>query len=70
MFIADLFPDSTVREVNAQTGIITTVAGNGTGGYSGDGGPATSAQLSFPAGVALDAHGNVFDRRLQQQRHP
>ena len=60
VFIADLFPDSNVREVNASTGIITTVAGNGTFGYSGDGGPATSAQLSFPAGVALDAHGNVF----------
>ena len=60
LFIADLFPDSTIREVNASTGIISTVAGNGTRGYSGDGGPATSAELSFPDALALDAHGNVF----------
>jgi sugar lactone lactonase YvrE len=41
-------------------GIITTVAGNGTGGFSGDGGPATSARLYIPAGVALDAAGNLY----------
>jgi hypothetical protein len=59
VFIADS-GDRLIREVNASTGIITTVAGDGTPGYSGDGGPATSAELSFPAGVAVDAHGNVF----------
>jgi len=41
-------------------GIITTVAGNGTQGFSGDDGPATSASLYSPAGVAVDAAGNVY----------
>ncbi|MGA8908099.1 MAG: RHS repeat-associated core domain-containing protein, partial [Acidobacteriaceae bacterium] len=49
-----------VRKVAASTGIITTIAGNGVLGYSGDGGPATSAELQYPGGVALDAHGNVY----------
>lgn len=40
--------------------IITTVAGNGTQGFSGDGGPATSASLSGPVGVALDGAGNLY----------
>ena len=40
--------------------IITTVAGNGTHGFTGDAGPATAAELSFPAGVAVDASGNLF----------
>jgi len=48
-----------VRKVSA-SGIITTVAGNGTEGFSGDGGPATSAQLDNPAGVAVDAPGNLY----------
>ncbi|MEZ4369009.1 MAG: hypothetical protein R2939_22420 [Kofleriaceae bacterium] len=42
------------------TGVISTAAGNGTGGRSGDGGAATSAQLFFPSGVAADSEGNVF----------
>ena len=41
-------------------GIITTVAGTGTAGYSGDGGQATSAQLNGPIGVAVDAPGNLY----------
>ncbi|RAJ92156.1 NHL repeat-containing protein [Larkinella arboricola] len=44
--------------LNAQ--IITTVAGNGTDGFSGDGGLATNAGLSLPYGVAVDAQGNLF----------
>ncbi len=48
-----------VRKVSP-TGIITTVAGNGTFAYSGDGGPATSAALGFPSSVAVDAKGNLF----------
>ena len=48
-----------IREVSS-SGIITTVAGNGSGSFSGDGGPATSAALSNPMGVAVDASGNLF----------
>jgi len=47
-----------VRKISA--GIITTVAGNGTPGSGGDGGPATSASLFAPAGIALDAAGNLY----------
>ena len=48
-----------IRKV-AANGIVTTVAGNGSHGYSGDGGLATSAQLYFPSGVAVDAAGNLY----------
>ena len=48
-----------VRKVSA-TGIITTIAGTGTLGFSGDGGPASTAELNQPGGVALDAAGNVY----------
>ena len=41
-------------------GIITTVAGNGTPGYTGDAGPATGAELNYPMGVAVDASGNLY----------
>ncbi len=41
-------------------GIITTVAGNGTQGFSGDGGPATSAQLNTPGGITVDSAGNLY----------
>src|SRR5437667_4629485 len=50
----------TVRRVDAGTGVITTIAGNGGGGFVGDGGPGTSAALSDPVDVAVDAAGNVF----------
>ncbi len=59
LFIADSY-NNIIRKVSASTGIITTVAGTGTGGYTGDGGPATSAQLAFPSGVVTDASGNIF----------
>ncbi len=52
--------NSVIRKVDAASGIITTLAGRGTRGYSGDGGPATSAQLNQPYRVAVDTAGNVF----------
>jgi uncharacterized repeat protein (TIGR01451 family) len=58
LFIADA-NNNRLRKVSA-TGVITTVAGNGTAGYSGDGGAATSASLSYPSGVAVDTTGNLF----------
>ena len=66
VYIADA-GNSLIRRVST-TGVITTVAGNyvldqsndGKGGFSGDGGPATSAQLNSPQGVALDQSGDLF----------
>jgi sugar lactone lactonase YvrE len=52
--------NSAVRKVDHSTGIITTVAGNFSAGYSGDGGAATAAQISFPAGVTFDPAGNMY----------
>ena len=49
-----------IREVVKATGDIITVAGNGTAGYSGDGGPATAAELDGPSGVAFDSAGDLF----------
>ena len=59
LYIADS-SNHRVRKVTASTGVITTFAGTGTAGYSGDGGAATSAQLSLPQGVAVDASGNLY----------
>ena len=59
LFIADS-QNGRVRRVDASTGIITTVAGNGGFTFSGDGGLATAASLNHPAGVALDTNGNLF----------
>jgi sugar lactone lactonase YvrE len=58
LFIAETGANR-IRQVNT-AGIISTVAGNGTTGFSGDGGPAPSAQLAFPAGIAVDGAGNLF----------
>lgn len=66
LFIAD-YANHRIRRVDAVSDIITTVAGNGTtnpgtgaGGFSGDGGPATSAELNFPYTVAFDPSGNMY----------
>ena len=58
VFVADYF-NHRIRRVDPQ-GIIHTHAGNGVGGYAGDGGPATVAHLHYPAGVAVDPAGNLF----------
>ena len=59
VYIAD-FGNSRVRKVSASGAIIGTVAGSGSTGYSGDGGPAANAQLNGPQGVAVDAAGNLY----------
>jgi sugar lactone lactonase YvrE len=58
LYIAD-YGAKYIQKVDTN-GIITTVAGNGIGNYSGDGGPATNASLIGPSGVACDAVGNVY----------
>jgi len=54
--------------VSAQTYTITTTAGNGTQGFSGDNGPATSAELSSPYAVAVDSAGNLYIADLNNNR--
>ncbi len=51
---------NTVLKLNSNTGVLTLAAGNGTAGYSGDNGPAVSAQLRDPFGLAVDAAGNLY----------
>src|SRR5262249_6786664 len=58
LYIADA-GNNRIRRVTA-AGIISTVAGNGTNGFSGDRGPATEAQLNDPRGVAVDSGGNLY----------
>jgi len=58
IFIADTI-NQRIRKVNT-SGIISTYAGNGTQGFSGDGGPATSAALTLPQGLSVDAEGNIY----------
>ena len=58
IYISDQL-NNVIREVNT-SGIIATVAGTGVFGFSGDGGPATRAEFGYPAGVALDAAGNLY----------
>src|SRR5690349_19720661 len=53
MFFAEM-QNHVVRRVDAKTGIISTVAGTGTAGFSGDGGPASAAQLRQPHSIAFD----------------
>lgn len=59
IYIADT-GNNRVRKVTVSTGIITTIAGNGTAGFAGDGGSPTAAQLSGPEGVAISNSGEVF----------
>lgn len=66
LYIADA-NDHRVRKITP-AGIISTVAGTGTPGSGGDGGPATEAQLSTPLRVAVDSHGNLYVTELNGHR--
>ncbi len=59
IYIADTNND-VIRKVTASNDIITTVAGSGSAGYSGDKGAATSAKLTIPDSVAVDSSGNIY----------
>ncbi len=59
VYIADSY-NNRIRKVTVSTGIISTFAGTGSKSYSGDNGPATSAALNYPEGVALDSAGKVL----------
>ena len=59
VFIADT-QNHAIRRLDAKTRILTTVAGDGTPGFAGDGGPAAKARLHFPTGLGLDGKGNLY----------
>src|SRR6201987_4420627 len=59
LYFSDTFNHS-IRRVDARTGVITTCAGCGEAGYSGDGGPATRARFNEPYGIAVDNAGNIY----------
>ena len=65
LFISDYY--NRVRWVSPE-GLITTVAGNGSGGYTGDGGLATSAEIDEPTGITLDASGDILFSDYQNSR--
>jgi hypothetical protein len=67
LYIADT-NNHRIREVSSASGVIATIAGNGTGGYNGDGIAATSARLNFPYAVAFDAAGNMYIPDSANQR--
>ena len=67
LYIADT-KNNRVRRLDLTSGTVTTVAGTGSPTYSGDGGPAVSATLSFPTGVALDTDGSLLIADANNQR--
>jgi len=66
LYVADL-TNNRIRKVTPQ-GVVSTYAGNGTAGFSGDGGPATSAEINGPLGVGLDSAGNLYIGDSYNQR--
>ncbi len=67
IYIADA-SNFRIRKITVSTGIISSVAGNGSAAYRGDGSAATMANLNNPTGVALDGSGNIFIADLYNQR--
>jgi hypothetical protein len=67
VYICDRY-NHRVRKVANATGIITTIAGNGSAGYSGDGGAATSASLNYPSAVYVDPFGIIYIADQENQR--
>ena len=67
VYIADVV-NSRIRKVNAFTGLISTIAGDGTYGFGGDGGLAMSAKLKYPEGIALSATGDMYIADFDDQR--
>jgi DNA-binding beta-propeller fold protein YncE len=59
LYFSDTF-NHRIRRVDARTGVITTVAGNGNAGYAGDFGPALAAAFNEPYGIAVDRRGNIY----------
>jgi sugar lactone lactonase YvrE len=59
LYLADT-SNHRIRRIEATTGVITTIAGNGTQGFSGDSGPAIAASIDSPTGLALDASNNLY----------
>ena len=59
-----------IRRIDMRTGVIATIAGTGQQGFSGDGGPATEAQMNQPYGIVIDRSGNIYvaDRLNQRVR--
>ncbi len=59
MYIGDCY-NHRIRKITASTGVITTIAGTGVAGFSGDNGQATAATIKYPAGINLDSAGNYY----------
>ena len=59
LYFSDTF-NHRIRRIDIRSGIITTIAGNGTAGYAGDGGPAIEAAFNEPYGIAVDLAGNIY----------
>ncbi len=59
IYVCDVF-NSRVRKITVSTGVVTTIAGNDTTGYSGDGNPAVHASLNRANGICVDRRGNIF----------
>ncbi|MFN9743175.1 MAG: HYR domain-containing protein [Acidobacteriota bacterium] len=67
LYIADT-GNSRIRVVNTTTGVITTYAGSGGGGFAGDNGPASAATLNGPSGLSFDASGHLYIADLRNHR--